>query len=638
MPRFLPIAASLLILSGLAASSLAREPVSEVHETLLIDDFERDVRNQLGGLRNSFVKAPSVVKAKRVIGDAHDVNGLCAKITARQAVSGFCGYWVHFFDRSQSSPTYLDASQWHAIAFRVRGQSGGEDLLVKLSDAEWAAKQDSVPVGLVSDLLPGGITTDWREVQIPLSSLKRLDVRQLAGISFKCESTTEQTVFIDDIHLKRRPQSVLPVSQRLHAAQLKHPAPPRALWVWSTEELIQSPSECRELFEVCSRDGIGRLWVQAPYDRLQASCVLRRPTELRRFLAAAHQRGISVEALDGYPEFALREHHDKPLSLIDAIRSFNEQSAANERFDGIHFDNEPYVILGWHDPLIREQILHDFLTLNVECQQRARAGGMQFGVDLPFWWQSQATPQSDPVGAVTFRGVRKPASHHCIDLLDNVGIMNYRDSADGSDGMLRYGRELLTYSDGVPHARIHLGIETFIEQPAAAHFVVGLPIAEFRAALLDRGAKFARLSRVNDWRLCRLDDGERVHVGLSLPDELTPAEQQLAARTLIEIARAFGHLSSPRSDFALLSKIEEHIQHESEWQSFSRADIRDDEFDATFLGFKSNAVMPSKVTFGDDSLRELHEEVDFAERGFRQYRSYAGIAVHCWESYRKLRR
>ncbi len=65
-----------LLLCVLTTNAIAREPLTTSSEVLLVDDFEGDVRNQLGGLRNSFVRAPSTVKAKRVY-DAQDSDNLC---------------------------------------------------------------------------------------------------------------------------------------------------------------------------------------------------------------------------------------------------------------------------------------------------------------------------------------------------------------------------------------------------------------------------------------------------------------------------------------------------------------------------------------------------------------------------------
>ena len=92
----------------------------------------------------------------------------------------------------------------------------------------------------------------------------------------------------------------------------------------------------------------------------------------RRFLAEDHQARIQVHTLDGYPEFALKPQHGVPLlAVVDAVIVFNRESPAEQRFDGIHFDNEPYLLLGWKDRLRREQILREFLELNVECQRPA---------------------------------------------------------------------------------------------------------------------------------------------------------------------------------------------------------------------------------------------------------------------------
>lgn len=65
----------------------------------------------------------------------------------------------------------------------------------------------------------------------------------------------------------------------------------------------------------------------------------------------------------------------------------------------------------------------------------------------PFWWQELDAATGKPQGEVTFGGKKKPASHHCIDLLDQVGIINYRDAAEGADGLIAHGQVLLAYAD-----------------------------------------------------------------------------------------------------------------------------------------------------------------------------------------------
>ena len=53
---------------------------------------------------------------------------------------------------------------------------------------------------------------------------------------------------------------------------------------------------------------------------------------------------MSVHALDGDPHYALRDQHAVPLSIVNAVVAYKAAAAANERFDGIHFDNEPYLL------------------------------------------------------------------------------------------------------------------------------------------------------------------------------------------------------------------------------------------------------------------------------------------------------
>ncbi len=151
------------------------------------------------------------------------------------------------------------------------------------------------------------------------------------------------------------------------------------------------------------------------------------------------------------------------LNLVDTIIRFNRSAPADQRFDGIHIDNEPYLLAGWDLPVVRAQILDEYLELNARAQRAVTAeGGLEYGVDIPFW----------SMGDATFQGVRKPASFHILDLVDNVGIMDFRNVAVGNDGIIAHARALLTFGNSTK-AKVFVGVET---SPVAQ---VGLPKLTF---------------------------------------------------------------------------------------------------------------------------------------------------------------
>lgn len=641
----------------------------------LVDDFDDGIQNRLGGYRNAFFRQPSVAEARRERGDALSTaptgRGRVLRLSGRRGDSGFCGTWVHLYDMRSRQPAYFNASSWNFLTFWIRGDAGGESIRLKIADARWHGKEDSLPIGLCDEFLPRGITTSWQQVVIPGEKLARLNLKQLASISFEILSESKpartQTVFLDDICFKQSPQ-FLAADPAAVAARFKKNSPrglkpkPRAMWIWSTAELIRNATECERLFEACREDNIKLLWMQLPYKlaRVSDSVVtssngergrragepaatmdqrarISHASDLRNFLKAAHQQDIRVQALDGYPEFALRENHAVPLAVVDEVVRFNSESAEEERFDGLHLDNEPYLILAWQDPARREQILRDFLSLNVECQRRARAAGLEYGIDIPFWWNA-FHPNGEPAGMVTFRGERKPASFHCIDLLDNVGIMNYRDVADGADGMIAHGRDLLRYADSVNRADIFMGIETFQYDPQPVWFVLGLTGERLRATLNDRGHDFSVLSRHNGFRFFRFDDGMRTHIGIEIPADRRKSLNAKRLATLSEIAGRFGEFTGRGDQHSeSLETAREAIRSNPEWTSFQRRDLTAENLGATFPGFVATRLMLGKVTFADDPPAQMQAEMEFAEEAFRRFRSYRGLAIHSWEAYRTKR-
>ena len=179
----------------------------------------------------------------------------------------------------------------------------------------------------------------------------------MGGITLDFDSPGTATVYIDDIAFKTTAQIPTPVNQSPPVTAAAPQAYPRAMWVWSTAELLKDATARETLFAFCKQENINQLWIQALYrmepdvdlsrvaelGRLPEGlqCVMEQADAVRRFLGQAHSHHVTVHALDGYPEFAQQMYHGMPLALVDAIIAFNKQSPPSQRFDGIHFDNEP---------------------------------------------------------------------------------------------------------------------------------------------------------------------------------------------------------------------------------------------------------------------------------------------------------
>jgi hypothetical protein len=235
--------------------------------------------------------------------------------------------------------------------------------------------------------------------------------------------------------------------------------PARALWAWNSASILENASSRLRFVDFCVEKGVDMAWLQVTR-RVPGEPRLEHAEEWRELLEVAHARGVRIHALDGDPENVLPGRHDSVLALVDTIIRFNRDAAINQRFDGIHLDNEPYLLPGWRDPIERERLLASYLALNAAVQRAVRAaGGLAFGVDIPFWWQYRDDRTGRPIADVEYGGVRKAASFHILDIVDNVAVMDYRNAAGGDDGLIAHARGLLDYANGTG-ARVFVGVET----------------------------------------------------------------------------------------------------------------------------------------------------------------------------------
>ncbi len=212
-----------------AVAALAIAPCAWA-ATLLVDDFETEdgAKNKLGNRANVFIRAPSKamvsVRKETVAGKESQVAML--RYDKRNSggpydSGGWCGYYTLLKsppalvaptpDNPEPEPLgdqYMDASQYKAVTFWVRGEKGDENFVVGVSDRHWDKIGDSVKSEEVGKYLPEGkLTTQWQKATVPLDEFF-LDYTQLASIAIVFEGDLfpetghTGTIYVDNLALE----------------------------------------------------------------------------------------------------------------------------------------------------------------------------------------------------------------------------------------------------------------------------------------------------------------------------------------------------------------------------------------------------------------------------------------------------
>lgn len=207
----------------------------------------------------------------------------------------------------------------------------------------------------------------------------------------------------------------------------------RAIWVWSMADdiVLDEPAGSRAVFfSFCSAPhGDSSKAIKTIYlsgNVPGKDLVKNYPQQLRNFLADAHSRGFKVECLQGDKLWATPEYRADSERRCDEILDFNRAgSSDSERFDGIHYDVEPYLLryskgdsYDWDadNPTIWSQ----YLTLLSNCQSKVKNYNssytdIKFGVAIPWWYDSDGEK---------YPGTPKEVQERT----DYITIMAYRDN------------------------------------------------------------------------------------------------------------------------------------------------------------------------------------------------------------------
>jgi hypothetical protein len=358
--------------------------------------------------------------------------------------------------------------------------------------------------------------------------------------------------------------------------------PQKALWVWNTAEILASKGLQQELLRFLRGQGFTRIFLQLPEGKNSGSIpgeLTLDPDKLRPLLTTLNGAGVAVSALDGFKDYALPDWHDGVLRTVENVIHYNRESAPSERFSGIHYDVEPYLLKGFAGPR-RQAFLQGYLELLEKIVQKTKPSQTHFGVDIPFWYDASDELTGKPI-PIAFRGVSKSTSEHVIDLVDEVAIMDYRTAAYGADGVIAMAQDELAYASKQGKT-VFVGLETTELPDEELIDFNGVPSSD-----LDRKVPNSRFV------------------------VLVPGKD---ATTL--------HLVSP-----------------SHWLGLRR-ELEARGIDLTSLLWwpvRNTTLVPGhRLTFSSLGADQLHQTMIEAQSELGRFSSFAGFAVHDYLGYRRL--
>jgi len=418
----------------------------------------------------------------------------------------------------------------------------------------------------------------------------------------------------------------------------------RAVWLWETKDLIFHGGERKGFFHFCNKKHIKDIFFQLQLSFKDATgrkpaCTIEHQVETRHFLHEAACRGIRIHGLDGHPSYALRKNHPKALAIAQAVTDFNNHSTMYERFSGVHFDIEPYLLPGFQ-VAERKEILLEYLELNRKCAELIHSGdkGTAYGVDIPFWLaESVDNIDEETTYVVDFAGERKATSFHLVDICDNIGIMDYRNFAGGPDGIIAHGLNELEYAGGAKGKKVYIGVETSRYPSERMVFTYGLEKRQFNKRFLEVEKRLKDGFYFEGFKLRLLNDGINAHPGLVIP--LGEKKTPLFERKLLKLARLLGtnfYGMDDRQRRRLLFDIKSVADGNIEFQGFDESEFRNEGEKEHFSFFETEERMLAKLTFAGTSEKHLEDVLSEAEAEFLKYPAFAGFAIHYYKSYHNL--
>ncbi|MGG6310106.1 hypothetical protein [Paenibacillus macerans] len=181
----------------------------------------------------------------------------------------------------------------------------------------------------------------------------------------------------------------------------------KATWIWDTKAIEERQDE---ILAFAGKQGVKVIFLQIGGGVGRES--------YRGFVRAAAEAGIEVHALNGQPDWALRERRAEAEKFLDWVIAYNREAQPEERFAGVQFDVEPYLLNEWRQD--RESVVREWMEGIRAWTEEAGYNGLEIGAAVPFWLDEIDHPG---------RSTKLPLGDWMVDRFDYLAIMAYRDGA-----------------------------------------------------------------------------------------------------------------------------------------------------------------------------------------------------------------
>lgn len=264
-------------------------------------------------------------------------------------------------------------------------------------------------------------------------------------------------------------------------------AAPRAVWVWEPESyaMLKSGRAAGKAIKLLEEKKIIAVYLYADAYKGR-NLIEEKPKIYRRLIRRLRDHGIETYALLGSwhlstQEYVLPERRAEALAMFRRVLDYNAKAGPEARFAGVNLDIEPHMLDAWKDG--KEGLMLNFLDLGRELMAlKEKAGAeLKVGPAIPFWLDRMR---------LEWNGASKPVSEHVLDIYDYAALMDYRNQAGGTDGMIIHAASELEYASSLGKG-LMIGVEVTPNEIKKVTFN-GLSEAEMERELARAENEFSR--------------------------------------------------------------------------------------------------------------------------------------------------